>query len=358
MTKGIISDLNLPKAYPEPTKQVELVQTHISYIFITDDFVYKIKKPVNFGFLDFSTLDKRLYYCQKEIELNKRLSPDIYLDVVPITDEGEKLKVSGEGEVVDYAVRMKKIPMDRIMVTLLEQGKLTPEMVKKVSKKIADFHSEAVTSSAIEQFGTINVIKTNTDENFEQTKEYIGKSITQNQFDTIKNYTNTFYKSKKELIKKRISDHRIKDCHGDLHMQHVCFADDIIIFDCIEFNERFRYSDTAADIAFLAMDLDYNGAFDLSKVLMDAYIQHSDDPGVLDMLNFYKVYRAYVRGKVIGFKLNDPQIPADEKKAAQQTAKRYFSLALDYVKEEKREEKKEKKQEENKEENVHGEGTS
>ena len=149
MTKGIVNDLAKSEAYPEQTKNVEMLQTHISYIFITDDYVYKIKKPVNFGFLDFSTLDKRLFYCQKEIELNKRLSPDVYLDVIPITDEGEKLAMGGKGEIVDYAVKMKKIPMDKLMKNLLKKGKLTKEMIEKVSKKIADFHGNAATSPEI-----------------------------------------------------------------------------------------------------------------------------------------------------------------------------------------------------------------
>ncbi|MEE9152246.1 MAG: hypothetical protein V3U20_10515, partial [Thermoplasmata archaeon] len=235
MTKSIVNDLQRPEAYPEPIKNVKMLQTHISYIFITDDHVYKIKKPVNFGFLDFSTLDKRLYYCQKEIELNKRLSPDVYLDVVPITDEGEALAVGGKGEIVDHAVKMRKIPMDKLMDKLLEEGKLTPDMVERVAQKIADFHKEAATSPEIGKFGTIMVIKTNTDENFEQTKNYIGKSITKTQFDSIKNHTNAFYKTRKQAIKNRIEEHRIKDCHGDLHMQHVCLTEPIIIFDCIEF---------------------------------------------------------------------------------------------------------------------------
>lgn len=334
MTRSIVNDLKRPEAYPEPTKNVEMLQTHISYIFITDDHVYKIKKPVNFGFLDFSTLDKRHYYCQKEIELNKRHSPEVYLGVVNITDEGDKLVVDGKGEIIDYGVKMRKIPMDMLMIRLLEEGKLTNEMVKRVAKKIADFHEDAATSSEIDKFGGIKVIKTNTDENFEQTKNYIGKSITKTQFESIKNHTNAFYKTKKQVIKNRIAEHRIRDCHGDLHMQHVCLTEPIIIFDCIEFNDRFRYSDTAADIAFLAMDLDFHGRADLSKMLIDAYVQYSSDDHIYDTLTFYKIYRAYVRGKVISFQLDDPHIPDNEKKNALETAKKYFALAFDYVKEE------------------------
>ncbi len=334
MTKSIANDLQKPQAYPEPPKNIEMLQTHISYIFLTDDYVYKVKKPVNFGFLDFSTLDKRLYYCEKEIELNSRLSPDVYLDVVKITDEGDHLMVNGDGEVVEYGVKMKRIPMDKLMIKLLEEKKLTKKMIEDTARKIAEFHSQAASSSEIGKFGSITVIKTNTDENFQQTKDYIGKSITKTQYETIKKYTNDFLRTKKSLIKKRIDDNRIKDCHGDLHMQHICLTDPIIIFDCIEFNDRFRYSDTTADIGFLAMDLDFHERKDLSKALIESYVKFSEDPGIYDMLNFYKIYRAYVRGKVIGFQLNDPQIPEDVRKTAKETAKNYFALALDYVREE------------------------
>ncbi len=334
MPKEISRDLLNPNAYPETTKSIEPLQTHISFIFICDDYVYKVKKAVNFGFLDFSTLDKRLYYCQQEIELNKRLSPDIYLGVLPITDEGDRLVIDGKGDIVEYAVKMKKIPMDRLMKKLLSEGKVTPEILDKVAHKIAKFHAEAETSKEIEKFGSLGTIKFNTDENFEQTESYIGKTMTKERYDLLKKYTDTFYKIKKDTIEKRIEEGRIKDCHGDLHLEHICITDPIIIFDCIEFNERFRYSDTAADIAFLAMDLDYQGRMDLSEVLMDSYVKHSNDKGVLDMLNFYKIYRAYVRGKVIGFQLGDPHISEEGKEKAKELASDYFKLAGSYAEEE------------------------
>jgi aminoglycoside phosphotransferase family enzyme len=329
----IEDELCKTSAYPESPQHVEMLQTHISFIFITDDLVYKVKKPVDFGFLDFTSLEKRQKYCQKEVELNARLSPEVYLGVVDITDEGDALVIDGEGDVVEYAVKMRRIPMDRLMETLLEKGELTAGMVADVAKKIADFHSMAATSKVIDNFGSQMVIKTNTDENFQQTENYIGKSITRRQFEAIKKYTNDFFKNRKGLITKRITENKIRDCHGDLHMQHICMTDPIIIFDCIEFNDRFRYSDTAADIAFLAMDLDFHGERDFSQVLMEAYVKHSGDEDVYDMLNFYKIYRAYVRGKVISFQLDDVHISEQGKKTALDTAQRYFELAHGYVKE-------------------------
>jgi len=333
MTKGIEEELLDPASYPQPPGDVELVQTHISYVFIGREFVYKVKKPVDFGFLDFSTLEKRKYYCEQELELNKRLSPDIYLDVVPITDQGETLFLGGDGEIVDYAVRMKRIPMDKLMKDLLKEGRLTEEMITDLAHKIADFHKIAEGSDKIEKFGTIEVVKGNTDENFEQTEKYKDISITQPQFDDIQDYTNDFYNKESAEFQKRIDEGRIKDCHGDLHMEHICFTDPISIFDCIEFNERFRFSDTAADLAFLVMDLDYNGRNDLSMVLVDAYIEASGDAGIRKMIDFYKVYRAYVRGKVISFRLDDPHITDVDKEEAKANGRKYFELAHSYVKE-------------------------
>lgn len=330
----IEEELMRTDAYPEETGGVELLQTHISFVFLTDNYVYKVKKPVNFGFLDFSTLEKRKHYCEKEIELNKRLSSDVYLEVVPVVDSGERLVLAGEGDIVDYAVKMKRIPMDRLMKTLLSNGELTEDMVGEVGKKIAGFHEIAENSPEIDRFGDIETVEFNTDENFQQTEKYIGQSITKERFDFIKSYTDEFYDGKRDVIEGRVKQKRIKDCHGDLHMEHICLTKPIIIFDCIEFNDRFRYSDTAADIAFLAMDLDYNGRQDFSKVLMDAYVEYSGDKGVWDMLNFYKIYRAYVRGKVISFRLDDPAISEEDKEEALNLASRYFELAESYVREE------------------------
>lgn len=319
-------------AYPEPTNKVELVQTHISYVFITDNYVYKIKKPVNFGFLDFSTLEKRKHYCDKELELNRRLSPDVYLAVLPVTQDNNTITIDGKGQTIEYAVKMRKLPMENLMITLLKKDRLNRAMVENVAKKIAQFHAEAAGSKEINMFGSVDVIRTNTNENFAQTEKYIGKSITKSQFNTIKNYTENYLTQRTQLFNERVTEGKIKDCHGDLHLEHICITEPIIIFDCIEFNDRFRYSDTTADIAFLAMDLDFHGRKDLSEALMHAYVRFSGDKGALTLVNFYKVYRAYVRAKVTSFRLDAPD--PKPKVELLHTAQKYFSLAESYVHEE------------------------
>lgn len=332
MAWELIRELLRTDIYPEPTEKVELVQTHISFIFIGDEYVYKVKKPVDFGFLDFTTLESRNHYCNQEIKLNQRLSPDTYLKVVGITDEGENLAIDGKGPVVEYAVKMRRIPLDKLMLTLLKKRELTKEMVKAVAGKLAEFHERAENSPEIDRFGTVELTKKNTDENFDQTEKYIGQSITREQYELIKGYTNSFYQRNGELFEERIACTRIRDCHGDLHMEHICLTDPIIIFDCIEFNERFRYSDVAGDIAFLAMDLDYHGQEELSTVLIEAYVKHTGDKDVYRLLDFYKTYRAYVRGKVISFRLDDPDILKEDQQEALRLSRRYFELAERYAK--------------------------
>jgi len=321
------------EAYPEPTHNVEFKETHISLVFIADEYVYKIKKPVNFGFLDFSTLEKRKHYCEKEVELNKRLSPDVYMGVLPVTFDNGTIILGGKGRAIEYAVKMRKLPMEYLMIRMLRENRLTNEMVEKVAKAIALFHAQSAVSKEIEKFGSIDVIKTNTDENFSQTEKYVGQCITKSEFDSIKSYTDDYLNNKPALFSGRVAERRIKDCHGDLHLEHVCVSDPIRIFDCIEFNDRFRYSDTAADIAFLAMDLDFNGRRDLSEILMNAYVDFSGDKEVAKVVTFYKVYRAYVRGKVTSFRLGP--LDTGSHSGVLGTARKYFRLANALVQEEK-----------------------
>jgi len=303
----------------------------MSFIFLTGEYVYKIKKPVNLGYLDYTTLEKRHFFCHQELELNRRLCPDAYLAVVPIEEEKGELRIEGRGKAIEYAVKMKQLPHDRMMDVLLPRGQVTREMVAKVAEKLVGFHQKAETNQKIAAFGKLDVIRQNTDENFSQTEKYIGTSITAEKYQHIKNYTDNFINSNASLFDKRVSESKIRDCHGDLHAAHVCFTDDICIYDCIEFNDRFRYSDVASEIAFLAMDLDRYQQAGLSRHLVNTYVGLSHDGEILKLLDFYKCYRAYVRGKVESFKLDDPYIPEEEKAKVLTAARSYFQLAQSYV---------------------------
>jgi len=320
-----------PQVYPDDTPEVQLLQTQISYVFLAGDNVYKIKKPVDFGFLDYSTLEKRLHFCEKEIELNRRLCPDAYLGVVPVTTDGGRFTVDGKGKAVEYAVHMRRLPDDAMMDRLLVQNRVTPKMIEQVAEIMAGFHRKAATGGEINEIGGINAVIKNTTENFEQTEPYIGTIIPTETYGRIKTYTENFIKTNTALFHKRTAEGKVRDCHGDLHTAHICFCEKICIYDCIEFIDRLRYTDVAADVAFLAMDLDRYQKSNLSDDFVNAYVRESSDTELLQMLNFYKSYRAYVRGKVGCSQYDDPYIPTAEKDKILATTREYFELAESYI---------------------------
>jgi hypothetical protein len=328
----LLEALQNPKIYPEKPESVEVLQTHASAIFFVGKHVYKIKKPVNFGFLDFTSLEKRKHYCHEEVVLNRRLCPNVYLGVVDIRLQDGRIKLGdGPGEIVEFAVLMERLPQDAMMDRWLAEGKVTSEILQKVAVKVAQFHERAAVNPEIASFGKIAVIRTNAEENFTQTEKYVGTSLSAREFEGIREYTRKFMEGHLSLFAKRITAGKIRDCHGDLHLQHICLADEILIFDCIEFNPRFRYGDVAADIAFLLMDLDFRGYPGFSSELAGKYLSLSQDWPMYLLLNFYKAYRAYVRGKVLSFRLDDPAISPSEKAAARGEAQRYFHLAYRYA---------------------------
>ena len=329
--KQVVDSLMKPEAYDEDPGRIELVQTHISFVFLTKNFAYKMKKAVDFGFVNFTTLEKRRFFCEKELLLNKRLCEDLYIEVVPI-NKSDVIKIKGEGETVEYAVKMRRMPQERMLSKLFERNEVNAKLVDKIARIIAEFHSKAETNAKISEFGSLAMIETNWKENFDQTEEFVGKTITKEDFELIRNKVKEFMTRNSSVFEKRIAEGRIRDCHGDIHSGNIFVADRVYIFDAIEFNDRFRYSDVASDLAFLAMDLDFKERNDLSNFLAEKYIEYSGDQGARALLAFYKCYRAYVRGKVISFKLNDPSINEGEKSAATNEAAEYFKLASCYAK--------------------------
>ena len=321
-----------PEFYPHHPKKVELIQTHISYIFLTGEVVYKVKKPVNFGFLDFTTLEKRHHFCQEEIRLNKRFSPEVYIKAIPISQVGNVFRVGDDSRVVEYAVTMKRINEDHMLYRLLEAGKVKSEDMERIGRHLAKAYAEIPSDEKAQAFGSLDVISINVVENFEQTRKYISGPVSSEAFETIESWSLAFMKKKKALFEQRVAQGYIKDCHGDLHLQHICIeGEKIYIFDCIEFNERFRFGDVASDVAFLAMDLDFNRHPALERTFVHAYTEASGDTTLVKVLPFYKVYRAYVRAKVTSFMLDDTGLDERTKEEVFRSAKDYYDLALGYV---------------------------
>lgn len=330
----VITALLDPARYPdERLKQVELLQTQMSFVLLTGNYAYKIRKPVNLGYVDYSTLEKRKLFSEKELTLNRRLCPGAYVGLVPvILDNKGKIQLGGEGEIVDYAVKMKRLPGTGMMDHLLQNNGLTVEMTAAVARKMAEFHAGAAAGVEINRFGSLETIRGNIDENFEQSRPYIGRALSQRQFDTLKNYFDRFLADQAVVLESRLAGDHIRDCHGDLHSAHVNFnGDSICIYDCIEFNDRFRYGDTASEIAFLAMDLDRYGRSDLRQVFVREYVRFSGDRQLYALLKFYQAYRAHIRAKVACFKTDDPFVASEEKAAELAKAQGYFDLALSYT---------------------------
>jgi aminoglycoside phosphotransferase family enzyme/predicted kinase len=328
---ALIEALARPDAYPDRPSQVSMRQTHISWLFFTDDFVYKLKKPVNFGFLDFTTLEARKFFCAEEVRLNRRLAPEIYRGVVEVKAHDGRMRFEGHGETVDYAVQMRRLPEERMLPTLLAKGKVTLATIRQLARLIADFHAQAETGDDIDRAGTVATILANWEENFAQTRPYLDFPLRRDAWESIRARVQAFCRARAELFDQRIAEGRIRDCHGDLRAEHICLTEPIAIFDCIEFNHRFRYSDVAADVAFLAMDFDAQGFPEFSQALVHAYVESSGDQGLLSVLDFYKCYRAFVRAKVECFRADDPTVSAGEKGLALRAANRYCRLATRYA---------------------------
>lgn len=321
-----------PERYDHPASDLKLVQTHISMVILAGDYVYKFKKPVNFGFLDFSDLEKRRLCCQQELLLNRRLCPDIYLSLVEVTAEpGGGFVLNGTGPVVEYGVKMARMPEERMMPNLINSGELAVEHVDALVGVLADFYQRAEGGAGIACFGTAAAVGVNVLENFEQTKDFVGQdALSQKQFDRISTYAKGFL-ANTPLFQQRIDGGFIRDCHGDLYSANICLADRVYIYDCIEFNERFRYCDVASDVAFLAMDLELHGLDGLAGRFIERFIKATSDPGLLGLLAFYKCYRAYVRGKIGLFTAADPVVEPAVQLASRASAARYFRLAERYA---------------------------
>jgi aminoglycoside phosphotransferase family enzyme/predicted kinase len=321
-----------PCSYPHHPKQVRLIQTHSAFVFIVPPLVYKVKKAVNFGFLDFSTLAKRRAACERELVLNRRLCNGVYLEVVPISRQARQLILGAGGQVIDYAIRMRYLSQSHMLDQLVRQGRVGARDIQRIAVTLARFYSNQHPSAEVESWGRPARLRVSTNENFAQTREFVGRTLSAMGYRTVRAFTGRFYQSGGLLLAKRVKERRIRDCHGDLHLEHIHLTPQALhIYDCIEFNDRFRYVDIANDIAFLAMDLDHEGRPDLARVLVHRLIRELRDPHLSRLLPFYKCYRAYVRGKVESLHSVADSAPPEERTASAQRAAGYFRLALAYA---------------------------
>jgi uncharacterized protein len=322
-----------PEFYPHPvTMPIELMQTHASTVLLTGEFVYKLKKPVNFGFLDYSTLAKRQHFCQEELRLNQRGAKELYIEVVSIAKQDDRYQLGDNGEIVDYAVKMVQFPQANLLSNMFESGRLAPEDLEEMGRVVAEFHSRARTDEYISSFGQIERIKASIDNNYRQTEKYIDRAQTQQQYTETKAYTDRFLSEHERLFVDRIAGGFIRECHGDLHLRNICrWHNRILLFDCIEFNEPFRFVDTMYDVAFVVMDLEARGGKDLANRFLNTYAEQTGDWVGLQVLPMYLSRQAYVRAKVTSFLLDDAHISSQDRTTAAQTAGDYYRQAWEYT---------------------------
>jgi uncharacterized protein len=330
---ALIQQMLQPGFYPHAvTEPIQLIQTHVSYVLLTGDYAYKLKKPVNFGFLDFSTLEKRQHFCQEELRLNQRGAAELYLAVLPVTLNQEQYHLDGTGEVVEYVVKMRQFPQTALFSSLFADGKLDESHLEELGRVVAEYHAKTTTNDYIQSFGEVPQVKTAFDENYQQTEKYIGEPQTQTQFDATKQYTDKFFAERQALLGDRIQNQYIRECHGDLHLRNIAlWQDKILLFDCIEFNEPFRFVDVMYDVAFTVMDIEARGRKDLGNAFLNTYVEQTGDWEGLQVLPLYLSRQAYVRAKVTSFLLDDPGVPAAVKEEASQTASEYYRQAWEYT---------------------------
>jgi aminoglycoside phosphotransferase family enzyme/predicted kinase len=330
----LLEALSDPSAYAHPVDAVEIRQTHISVVFLAGPYAYKIKKPLILGFLDYSTLERRRHFCEREASLNRRLAPSVYLGVVPVVQHGSEVKMDSPGEAIEWAVKMTRLPDENTLRERLRRDEVGAELVEYLATRVASFHARVEAGPHISAAGRFGVVARNARENFDQSASQVGTALDRAVFERLRTLTEQALDRNRILIEARADRGVPLDTHGDLRLGHVYFfpergpPEDLVIVDCIEFDDRYRHADPVADMAFLALDFSRYNRRDLGRVFADSYFRASGDAEGRTLLSFYAAYRAAVRGKVEGLKHLEPEIPANDRAIALAKARAFWLLAL------------------------------
>ena len=327
----LLARLRDPSFYTHPVSAVELVETHISWIFLAGDFAYKLKKPLDLGFLDFSTLEKRRFYCQEELRLNRRFAPQLYLEVIALGGRGKEIRPGSE-PVCEYLVKMKRFPARNQLDRMLADGHLTARHIRMFAERIAEIHAQAPSASVQSGFGTPESIITPALENFTQIRPVLPDGEQLRQIDHLENWCRESSERFRETFEQRRAAGHVRECHGDVHLGNMAwFEEQPLLFDCIEFSENLRWIDTVNDIAFLAMDLDDRKEGLLGWSFLNDYLRASGDYPGTALLAYYQVYRALVRAKVTSLRLTQTGLSRAERQKDQELVHGYLDLAGRYV---------------------------
>jgi uncharacterized protein len=329
----MIQSLLRPEAFFHRADDLRLLETHVSWIILAGEHAYKIKKPLDLGFLDFSDPTKRAAAYEEELRLNRRLAPSTYRGIVSVVERDGEVYLHGAGRKVEPALWMRRLPADGMLPALLRKGTATPGLMRRIARTMARFHAAAATGPGIAEHGSLANITARWQGNFEQTASVVGRTLPDWQLERISRYVDSTIELEREVFAGRIAEGRIRDGHGDLHAGSICLdGRRLVIFDCLEFAPSFRCGDVAAEVAFLVMDLAHAGRADLGWTFASHYARVYGDRGLFDLLDFYACYRAYVRGKVVSLRLHQASDSENAERIAEEAGE-YFDLATSYASE-------------------------
>ena len=328
----IIQAMQTPEFYDHEVSEVVMLQTHISWVFLTGKYAYKVKKPVDFGFLNFTELEQRKFFCEEEIRLNSRLAKDIYLQTVAITGSEENPALNGSGEAVEFAVKMLQFDQSQLVNDLLSVNKLTNQHIDDIAKQVADFHQSIEISDSSSNLGTAESVNAPVIQNFDQLEPLITDPQAREQLSRLRDWSTQEFKKIESILESRKASGFIKECHGDMHLGNMALIDNhVTIFDGIEFNDEFRWIDVMSEVAFLVMDLFDRKASAFAYRFLNSYLEHSGDYEGIQVLRFYLVYRAMVRAKIASFTLLTPDLSESEKIKTMQQFTSYTDLAEEFT---------------------------
>ena len=328
----LIQSLLRPDVYDHAVTEIQLIETHISWVILTGGYAYKIKKPVDLGFLDFSTLEKRAFCCHEELRLNSRLAAPIYRQVVSIAGTADEPVLHGSGEIIEYAIKMVQFPQQAQLDNMLDAGKLEKHHMDAFARRVSDFHAEADVAGNDCDYGDPAHVYQPVAENFTQIRQHLHSSEYDDQLAELESWSKTSFNSLSPIFEQRKRDGFIRECHGDMHLRNlVWFNDEPLAFDCLEFNADLRWIDTLSEIAFLVMDLQDRKQGALAQRFLNSYLEHSGDYQGMRVFRFYLAYRALVRAKVVAIRAGQQGLAEQEQKQAEEEFRDYLALARSYM---------------------------
>ena len=331
-SSSLIQALMQPEAFNPPAHHPLLIETHISWVIIAEPYAYKIKKSLDLGFLDFSSLEKRLHFCKEELRLNKRLAPDIYLSVIPITGTVQQPQWEGSGKIIEYAIKMIAFPQETQLDRLLSNGELPPAKIDILAEHIAYFHTHTDIAAQDTEYGEAEIIRQPVDENFRQIREHVKNGPILQSLNKLEEWSQSTFDALQSLFVTRKATGFIRECHGDLHLRNIaCLDGKPVLFDCIEFSPILRWIDVISDVAFLVMDLQDRKQPQLAQRFLNTYLECTGDYAALNIIKYYLTYRALVRAKIDIIRAHQDGINAHEKREAKEDFEGYLKLALTYI---------------------------